>query len=374
MNTETGSTDNTPARKSLDEIAAMMAENTMKMRKPAQVPNEVTPDAEEAKAVVQDEVPAGDGAVAGREEDVNVDDDNEPEVNATDADDEEGAGTVDAGADSGDDGYDLEIDDDTVFALDDETEVSFKELKARYNIDEETKTLAETQRSATQEALVTRQKAVEDSEKARRAATAVFEHFQNIIATPQVSKPDESLKTSNPAQYIQHLEYYNQDQARIRDQQADLHKAFDQHLEAEKEIKNNLRAQMINKLTEVLPALKSSDAKVKQAASQDIIQAARHYGFKDEEVNEALDYRLYQMAHDAQQYRKIMEKSGNQATTEEEKKTRVKNQTRTLRPRGTTAKNRLTAKAKRVKAVKTKAQSTGRVDDVADFIAAQKSK
>ena len=374
MNTETGSTDNTPARKSLDEIAAMMAENTMKMRKPAQVPNEVTPDAEEAEAVVQDEVPAGDGAVAGREEDVNVDDDNEPEVNATDANDEEGAGAVDAGADSGDDGYDLEIDDDTVFALDDETEVSFKELKARYNIDEETKTLAETQRSATQEALVTRQKAVEDSEKARRAATAVFEHFQNIIATPQVSKPDESLKTSNPAQYIQHLEYYNQDQARIRDQQADLHRAFDQHLEAEKEIKNNLRAQMINKLTEVLPALKSSDAKVKQAASQDIIQAARHYGFKDEEVNEALDYRLYQMAHDAQQYRKIMEKSGNQATTEEEKKTRVKNQTRTLRPRGTTAKNRLTAKAKRVKAVKTKAQSTGRVDDVADFIAAQKSK
>jgi len=374
MNTETGSTDNTPARKSLDEIAAMMAENTMKMRKPAPVPKEVTPDAEEAEAVVQDEVPAGDGAVAGREEDVNVDDDNEPEVNATDADDEEGAGTVDAGADSGDDGYDLEIDDDTVFALDDETEVSFKELKARYNIDEETKALAETQRSATQEALVTRQKAVEDSEKARRAATAVFEHFQNIIATPQVSKPDESLKTSNPAQYIQHLEYYNQDQARIRDQQADLHQAFDQHLEAEKEIKNNLRAQMINKLTEVLPALKSSDAKVKQAASQDIIQAARHYGFKDEEVNEALDYRLYQMAHDAQQYRKIMEKSGNQATTEEEKKTRVKNQTRTLRPRGTTAKNRLTAKAKRVKAVKTKAQSTGRVDDVADFIAAQKSK
>ena len=374
MNTETGSTDNTPARKSLDEIAAMMAENTMKMRKPAQVPNEVTPDAEEAEAVVQDEVPAGDGAVAGREEDVNVDDDNEPEIDATDANDEEGAGAVDAGADSGDDGYDLEIDDDTLFALDDETEVSFKELKARYNIDEETKTLVETQRSATQEALVTRQKAVEDSEKARRAATAVFEHFQNIIATPQVSKPDESLKTSNPAQYIQHLEYYNQDQARIRDQQADLHKAFDQHLEAEKEIKNNLRAQMINKLTEVLPALKSSDAKVKQAASQDIIQAARHYGFKDEEVNEALDYRLYQMAHDAQQYRKIMEKSGNQATTEEEKKTRVKNQTRTLRPRGTTAKNRLTAKAKRVKAVKTKAQSTGRVDDVADFIAAQKSK
>ena len=99
------------------------------------------------------------------------------------------------------------------------------------------------------------------------------------------------------------------------------------------------------------------------------MDAAAHYGFSPNEVNEAIDHRVYQMAYDAQQYRKLMSKSTKQDTLEELAKEKVKAQTRTLRSRGTSAKNRLSAQAKKVKIVKARAKKTGRVDDVAEFIA-----
>jgi hypothetical protein len=367
-----------PRGKSLDDIAAMMAENTVRMRetraaaRPQPTPPKPVPTAQT--------VP---NKVADAEEDVEIDDDTDTPAKDDTAVDESGvedqdvpdqpeAPYEDDADESGSDG-EFEVDDDTEFQLDDDTKVSFKNLKQLYTAEKDKLELIETQRTATQEALVERQKALQDSERARNAAVAVFEHFDRLIATPLFSKPDESLKKNNPAEYIQRLDYYTQDQERIRQQKADLSEAFNKHLETEKELVNNLKRQTIQKLTEVIPALRSSDPAQKERASKDILEAASHYGFKDEEVNEARDYRLYQMAYDAQQYRKLMtqSKQGTQET-KEDKTTKVRNQTRTLRPRGTTAQNRLTAKAKLVKTAKAAAQKSGKVDDVADFIAAKK--
>lgn len=379
MNTTTGSTEPAP-RKSLDEIAAMMAENTLKMRGQPETPEEAPDDQPD---IVSDEVQPEEGSdeqTASEDNRESVDDAAEdvPSDAASDDEEEQAADTVDAGntdeLEPADD-FDMEIDDETMFAIDDNTEVSFKDLREVYQADKTAVELVETQRAAAQEALVTRQKAQEDGERARQAAVAVFQHFENIVATPMVSRPDDSLKRSNPEQYIAHLEAYEADQQRIAEQKNDLATVFDDHLKAQKENKEQLKQQEMQLLFHKVPSLVSNDEATRKSANQDILDATLFYGFKPEEVNEATDHRLYQMAYDAQQYRKIMSKSKASGTdnTEEARKTKVRNQTRTLRPRGTTAKSRMTAKAKRVKAAKATAVKTGKVNDVADFIAASKT-
>ena len=82
------------------------------------------------------------------------------------------------------------------------------------------------------------------------------------------------------------------------------------------------------------------------------------------------------MAYDAQQYRKMMANTqvqiGKKAPTPKEKLEAKKNKVRTLRPQGTSAKTRATAKARRIKTLKNTAQKTGKVDDVANYIAASR--
>jgi hypothetical protein len=80
------------------------------------------------------------------------------------------------------------------------------------------------------------------------------------------------------------------------------------------------------------------------------------------------------MAYDAQQYRKILANSSKTVDDIKEKvSTKVTSQTRTLRPRGTVAKDRLSAQAKTIKVLKATAKKSGKPEDVAALIAAKRS-
>jgi len=382
---ETQGSEPKPA-KSLDEIAAMMAENSLKMRgnapaprRPSNTPSEpVAGEQPDGSTITDDtdEQPVAD-------DDTNVDTDADDNTSADDliddteqAEPEPDTAETDEQPDDQPDESELEIDDDTVFQLDDETSVSFADIKKVYTANKDQIELVEKQREATQQALVERQRATEEVNAAKQAAMAVFSHFESLVATPMVSAPNDALKRSDPQRYIQHLDAYNQDQQRIAQNRRDLQEVFNKHVESEKEVQSNLRKQVVERIPELVPQLKSPDENVRREASQDILDAVSAYGFSEAEVNSATDPRLYQMAYEAQQYRKIKAatQSGKTPSTDKkEKATKVSNQTRTLRPRGTTAKQRLSAKAQRVKSVKAKATKSGSVDDVADYIAAKRS-
>lgn len=375
--------------KSLDEIAQILANNTMARMegrtKPK--PNEVSNAKPKPAAPVQskdDAVSVNPGSV----NDDGADADDLPLFDATGnvdpATEVDGQGAGDEGSeeldnalgtlpDDEDDGT-FEIEDDTLIAFEDDEDnpVSLADLKKVYRADKDKLQLTEAQQQATQQALIERAKAQEDSQKARQAIEAVFSHFDRVISQPLFAAPDQSLKTTDPARYIAQVEAYQQDQQRIADTKQQLLEAFGAHAQQQETLIKNRKAHEIAVLADKLPALK--DPLKRKQASQDILDAATHYGFSSDEVNNAIDHRVYQMAYDAQQYRKIMSQSTKSAETlMETAKTKVQSQTRTLRSRGTNANTRLSAKAKQLKVLKAKASKSGDPKDVADFIAAKRS-
>jgi hypothetical protein len=180
--------------------------------------------------------------------------------------------------------------------------------------------------------------------------------------------PTQQLKDADPARYIAQMEAYQKDQARIEQSRQLVLDAMNEFSKQHKENENNRRVYEISRLTEKLPDLKV-DGK-KKAVMQDIVDAADTYGFTPEELNQGSDHRLFHMAYEAMQYRKLKKgmKLNDMEEREEKARTKIKSGPRLLRSKGTTAKKLSTAAAKRVKVVKNRAQSTGKVDDVANFL------
>jgi hypothetical protein len=81
--------------------------------------------------------------------------------------------------------------------------------------------------------------------------------------------------------------------------------ALEAHNNKLKEVKTAYKTEEMNILLQQIPALRSEDRAARAQASQDIIDAAAFYGFTPDEINEAADHRVFKMAYDAQQYRKL---------------------------------------------------------------------
>lgn len=380
-------------KKSLSDIADMLAQNHMKMRagKSDTTPNEVkNEDDDKTKAQrvangtrrtdandaedLEDTTEELNGLLSDEDDDVEdadtsgTDDSTVDDTDDVDEDDEDDVDDDDSTiADY------FEIDDDDLLELDDDTQVSIADLKRVYKADESIAQEIEKQQTATSEALTMRARAQDDSMKAQEMVGALMKHIIETIQVPLIGPPNEGLKTTNPEQYIRHLEAYNEDQKRINDTETQLADAISTFAEHQKGQKETRKKEEMMVLTQKIPAL--SDPKTRPEASKDILDAAAHYGFSPEEVNEAIDHRVYRMAYDAQQYRKLMNASTKEeiSLTEEKAKNKVR-QTRTLRSKGTTAKTRLSGQAKRIKVLKKAAQSSGKPKDVAALLVAQRQK
>ena len=364
--------------KSMQDIADMLAANTMAMRgQPTPTPNEeVDNEADDESEIDATDLDPGDG---GADE---TDDDGGTPLDdgaGTGDDDDTGGEEEDSGEDTDDadddalDPEPFEIDDDDLLELDDGTQVSIAALKEVFKSDETIAKAVEQQKEATNEALTMRARAQEDAAKAQGAINAMFKHVVDVITVPLIAPPNEADKQNNPQQYIRHLDAYQQDQQRIQQAQQDLAGAVEAYSQEQAALMETRKKEEMNVLVSKIPALQSE--KTRPQASQDIIDAAGFYGFSPEEVNNAIDHRIYQMAYDAQQYRKLMKSTGKEEIdlTMEKAKTKVR-QTRTLRSKGTTAKSRVSGQAKRVLKAKTRAQSTGKAADVAAYLAAKRQK
>lgn len=383
--------------KSLDEIAAIMAANTQARMAQRAGETPESKDDKDTKGATENvdqhlgaEAGAGDTPV-DRESLAGTGDNSGDDDASQDQQDDDGAAeladALDPNTQLGDDDDDdaaaqeaasdpqqleFEIDDDDLVELEGGSTVSLGDLKRNYNADTEAaKNLKETTEQH-KAASVERAKALEESQRLNVAAQEMFKNMTDVITQPLVSPPPAELKNTNPAQYIQHLEAYQQDQQRIAASKESILNAMQEHRKEQSTLLENKKQHELQLLANKIPALRSSDAATRKAASKDILDSAEYYGFSPNEVNLAADHRLYQMAHDAQQYRKIMSRSGKQGEQLVKEAQEKVQRTRTLRTKGTTANNRLSAQAKQQRILKSKAKKTGRTDDVAAVIAAKK--
>lgn len=212
-----------------------------------------------------------------------------------------------------------------------------------------------------------RDQALQEAETVKNATIAVLEHVSSELTTPLVSEPDPALRNSNPAQYLRHLEAYQKDQSRIAKHEEQLKTLFGEQAKKLAEVKENNRKQQLILLGEKLPSIKNE--KTREQASADILEAAKHYGFSEQEVNSFADHRLYVMAHDAQQYRKL--KSTPRTGDMEERKPGKR---RVLRSGKTKPRAAAASQKKAIDAARKQAQTTGKHQDVAAYLATRNLK
>lgn len=366
--------------RSMEELASIMAANREQMAATkstrAKRPDPVGTEDND------DQTPEDDAqGVVDSEEDASLEDDDLG--NAVDEDDDSPTGdNVDDDAEDEDDAKPNEVDeeeeddDGVAISEDDLVElegldepVSIKQLVEAYTADKSLPDKMKQTEAYLQEASQSRAKAIEDAQLLHSAMQEVVKNIDNLISQPLVQKPNDSLKQSDPAKYIQQMEMYQRDQTRIANSRNTVLEAMDAYYKTTQEQQNTRKAYEISRLTEKLPELKDKD---KQASvSRDILEAAHFYGFTPDEVNNAADHRLLLMAHDARQYRKLkdgMKQETNMEERETNLKRKIRTTPRTLRANGTTSKQLSQSKQRRLKVVKNRAATTGKPEDVAAFM------
>ena len=350
-----------PKAKSLDEIAALMAQNTMEMRgmtDEAEQPSTEDIVEDDAEEIQNTEPEQGHSAV----EEADDDEQSDPEVDGDDEEDPQ----------LGDELEDLILQDDDLVFIDDDTEMTFAELKSFATADKTIAEKAKEQSEAAIEAVRIRDQARHDSEKIVAAAKKVMELAGDNLVQELVSKPDPA-QYNNMEDFRRHQQAYEQDQTRVQTAKQALLDVVEQHRKDTEEAHEQRKAEEFALLHQKVPALASQDKAVKAAASQDILDAAAFYGFSKADVDLAADHRLFQMAYDAQQYRKTLQPATKEEVTMEKKIDKARRRARTLRSGGTSAKMRQTTKARHVKSTKEAAEKRGSVENVANFIVASRN-
>lgn len=352
--------------KSLDEIAALMAANRRAM----------AGDTDEDQTATQlgDDDDDADSAEQP-DEDVGAEVRDDQDAGADDADDED-QDDDEAGADEdegeADDEPDFELDDDTLVEIEGLDEpVSFKQLKDVYQADKTLPERLQAIEATYTEVAQTRSKTLEEGQKVADAMQAVIKAVDSVIAQPLVSEPDARLRTSNPEKYWQHYDAYQQDQQRIKDSRQAVLDALDAHSNHMKEYHENSKQHAMAVLAQKIPALK--DEGTRTEASKDILDAAEFYGFSKDEVNAAADARIFAMAYDAQQYRKLKQAGSKKEDTVTKIKKKVGQQPKVLRSKNTSAKDVASTAQKRIKVLQSRAAKSGKPEDVAAFMSARRA-
>lgn len=369
-----------PVAKSLDDIAALLAENSRNpaLRRKDDVSKPMPAEVTDTRSIEERRAAAAEEAAAAEAEEVELEA-TEEETTAEEAHAAEEATQLgdetehdesqeEAPQEAADDG-ELEIDDDDQLELDDGALVSIKELKQVYKADAVKLTAVQEAETMRTEARETLERATHQAAQTQQFANAMTEHMVQIVEQPLVSPPEESLKASNPGLYIQQLDAFQQDQQRIASARDAVSGAIGQFQQQQEIMQREKKTQAIRDLQQLVPQLQNEGTKLQ--ASKDILEAGEYFKFTPEEINNAADARIYQMAYYAKQYLKMVEQSGTEPERVEEVKTQVK-RTRRLRSSGTTAQTRQTTAQKQARVLKSRAQKSGKVDDVAAFIASKR--
>ncbi len=274
-----------------------------------------------------------------------------------------------------DEGQDVDFatynDDDVIeVRVDGETkEVTIRDLKIAYGgegaIDKRLHEATETRKAATAE----REKVVKEAETARGALMSVIQQLDDALHSPTVPRPDESLRATNPRAYLDQMDRFQQESAALEQSRQQLVTAFQQHSQQVEALRAEQKQAQLRLLQDNFEPIRNE--KTRGQASKDILEAASAYGFTNEDLQGVIDHRVYMMAYDAAQYRKLKASSTTQLGEETVEK--AKGKTRVLRSSSAAARQqRMTRSQKEAKAVKDRAAQSGKVDDVAAFLASNR--
>lgn len=333
---------------SIDEVAEFLASKRAAnagAEAPATTPNKVTEQNEDATA---------SDALNENEEGVVEADENEEEIE----EEEEDSSSLEL---SDEDLVEVLVDGEVV-------KVSLKDLKGAYSgegaIQKRLQEATESRKAAT----ATATKVLADGETARATILEVIKQMDDVLHKPTVAAPTAELRARNPAAFLDQLERYNQEKGKLEESRRALATAFQEHGKKLQEVRETARQTELQLLTDNFAPLRNEATRA--VAAQDILDAVAHYGFSEEDMAQVIDHRLYIMAHDAAQYRKLLSKGKTQLGDLQAK---VSAKPRTIR---TIASHKVAvaAVAKQVNAVRDKAKATGRVDDVAAYLAASRNK
>lgn len=251
-----------------------------------------------------------------------------------------------------------EIADDTVFSVTvdgEETEVTLADLKKAFSgegaIAKRLQEATEAKRAVESERQVIQQ----ELDTGRKKLVDAFRAFDSLMFQPSIAKPDPSLQKTDPQQYLIQMENYREDQSRLNARRQQVHGAMARYEQQQKQQLDAFKQQNSQRLVEVLPDLK--DPEKGPLLAQSITAAAESYGFSKDEISQAADYRLFQMAADAAAYRALQSKQKIVPQNDPPK-------TKVLRP-GTAKSKQQTSKARQVQATYRKAAQTGSIEDVA---------
>lgn len=281
-------------------------------------------------------------------------------------DDEEDAasGTDEEGEEDGEE-Y---LTDDTLIPVTvdgEETELTLAELKRRAAgegaIERRLQDATELRRSLEQE----RQEHQQNIEHDRQLFTTALNLFQDRLFHPQVQQPDPALQQSDPQKYQQQYNAWQQDQQRIQGEAQQFQAAMQQFKQQEDQALQQRRAQEAQVLREKMPVFKDKVQGPKMR--ERIVTGVERYGFKPEDVAQAVDHRLFLMAADAVAYRELVDKQKKGKSKVQDGKKPPKageKRTRVMRGGSKPASTQRKA-AKQQEQVNKRAWETGDVKDVA---------
>lgn len=203
---------------------------------------------------------------------------------------------------------------------------------------------------------------LQDLEQKRTEFNNYVQSLDTLLFKPHVALPDESLRSEDVAAYLDQTDRYNADQQRISTGRVQL--AHDIQEQRKQQASNLKQLQMEQGviLTEKLPGL--LDNEKSPAIHRDIASSIEYYGFTPEEASVVADHRLFLMAYEAAQYRKLKSKSASKKDILDVT-TNVR-PARKLRSGSNTSRKRMVATrtAKVNKRVMDRARETGKADDI----------
>lgn len=288
------------------------------------------------------------------DQDEDTDDDQDEDADEDEEPDSGAETTLDV---SDDDTIEVKVDGEVVT-------VTLGELKNQYAgegaIRKRLQEATETKKAAATE----RQKVTSESHQVQAALYSVIEQLDGMLSTPSIRPPDDSLKHSDPRAYLNHLERYQEEVQAIETSRTKLVEVFKDANKKLEEFKDNARKEQIELLNATLEPLRNE--KTRKQAAQDILDAVGVYGFEEKDLKEVVDHRVYRMAYDAMQYRKLLA-GGKTQLGELQKKAQKKRPARTLRT-AASRKTRAVSETKKAAKIRNRAKKSGTVDDVAAML------
>lgn len=352
------------AVKSFDEIAATMIGPA---QPPADPPDERQNGEGQQASVSEDDQgspqPGGEdpGEDEGNAPDGALEDGSEgEEALGDDADDQQHAD------DGGDDDQPYELTDDTVFAVTvdgEQQEVTLADLKKAYAgegaIAKRLQEATEARKAVDAEKAQVEQQLSQGREKLIKA----FQTFDAMMFAPSVKPPDPQLAQTDPQKYLLQKEQYRDEQTQLQQRRQQVYAAMQKYEQQEQQKLLETKQQHAAKLVEALPELR--DPQKGKEVSEAIVNTAKAYGFTEQEIGQAYDWRVFKMVSDLARLNTAQKGQTVQDTTAQPMKTRV------LRP-GSQNKRRGTAVSRQQQEAVRRARKTGSVDDVAQTMIVSK--